>query len=251
MLRDQRLRLTRVDQWRDPFEGSVPKQQIDDQVPLFSGWQAAEMMVPVMPPGYPQERPYRRRNRDPWDVMTKRRRAMTRSAHGICWRWGDESEAMWRLYCRDKSEGQGLALRTTLERLEASMARHDLYVGPVRYRHYHQGPAFNDEIDPFMHKRMGFSHEQEVRLIKFDADHFNTANIALSAEEEAVPPADLPVHTYLDWALADVIEMIEISPYADQDYEARAREVISAEVASLGARIELSVLSARRYGPNF
>ena len=36
MLRDRQLRLTRVDQFLDPFEGSVPKQQIDDQMPIFS-----------------------------------------------------------------------------------------------------------------------------------------------------------------------------------------------------------------------
>jgi hypothetical protein len=47
-------------------------------------------------------------------------------------------------------------MRTTLAQLEASVAPHDLYVSPVTYRHYHDGPAFNDDLDQFMHKRKGF-----------------------------------------------------------------------------------------------
>jgi hypothetical protein len=52
--------------------------------------------------------------------------------------------------------GVGVAMRTTLAQLEASVAPHDLYVSPVTYRHYHDGPAFNDDLDQFMHKRKGF-----------------------------------------------------------------------------------------------
>ena len=36
-VRDRQLRFTRVDTFPDPFEGSVPKQTIDDQVVLFGG----------------------------------------------------------------------------------------------------------------------------------------------------------------------------------------------------------------------
>ncbi len=36
-VRDRQLRFTRVDTFPDPFEGSVPKQTIDEQVVLFGG----------------------------------------------------------------------------------------------------------------------------------------------------------------------------------------------------------------------
>ena len=36
-IKTRRLRLTRVDRFQDPFEGSVPKKQIDEQILLFSG----------------------------------------------------------------------------------------------------------------------------------------------------------------------------------------------------------------------
>jgi len=43
-VRDRQLRFTRVDTFPDPFEGSVPKQTIDDQVVLFAGAYHTRMM---------------------------------------------------------------------------------------------------------------------------------------------------------------------------------------------------------------
>src|SRR5258706_6729205 len=99
ILKARRLRITRVDKFGDIFEGSVPKKQMDDQDLLLSSAEARRMMmnsVAAHYPGMPISEPM---YRDPWDVMTQRRRAMTRSAYASCWSWGDESEAMWRLYC--------------------------------------------------------------------------------------------------------------------------------------------------------
>ncbi len=92
MLRNRRLRLTRLDTFQDPFEGSVPKRQIDDQVPIFSSRNAAQMMSVAA--HYPSMRMPPRRSLDPWTEMTLRRRAKTRSAHASCWTAGHESEAM-------------------------------------------------------------------------------------------------------------------------------------------------------------
>ena len=129
MLRNRQLRLTRVDQFHDPFEGSVPQKQIDDQLPIFSSSNAGQMMSVAA--HYPSMSTPPRRNLDPWTEMTRRRRAKTRSAHASCWTAGGESEAMWRLYCRDgDAEGQGVALQSTFGKIEVSVARHDLFVSP-------------------------------------------------------------------------------------------------------------------------
>ena len=59
---------------------------------------------------------------------------------------------MWRLYCRNGGpEGQGVALRSTLEKIEASVAHHDLFVSPIKYRYYHEGDAFDDELARRVH----------------------------------------------------------------------------------------------------
>jgi hypothetical protein len=248
IFRDQRLRLTRVDKFLDPFEGSVPKGQIDDQLPLFSSRNAIQMMSVAA--HYPGMSIPPRRNVDPWMEMTMRRRAKTRSAHASCWTAGHESEAMWRLYCRDgEVEGQGVALQSTLGRVEASVAQHDLIVSPIRYRHYHEGDAFTDELDPFMHKRMGFAHEGEVRLLKYDESHYLMLAAALTSGDPT--PPDLPAHIFLDWSPVSVIEKITISPYGDEAYETRVRDAIEAIAPSLLDTVELSVLSERRYAPQF
>jgi hypothetical protein len=251
ILRNRQLRLTRVDKFHDPFEGSVPKRQIDDQLPIFSSRNAAQIMGVAahhpsmsMPP---------HRHLDPWTEMTLRRRAKTRSAHASCWTAGHESEAMWRLYCRDgEPEGQGIALQSTFGKVEAAVARQDLFVSPIRYRYYHDGDAFDDELDPFMHKRMGFAHEREVRLLKYDESHYSELEAALTSGDPArATPPELPEHIFLDWSPAAVIERITISPYADDSYETRARDAIASIDPSLVDRLELSVLSERRYAPQF
>jgi hypothetical protein len=74
-------------------------------------------------------------------MMTVRRRALTRSAQASCWTAGPESEALWRLYCEDDGvhgkdglRGQGVAVRSMLCKVEASVAALDLIVSPINYR---------------------------------------------------------------------------------------------------------------------
>jgi hypothetical protein len=84
---------------------------------------------------------------------------------------------MWRLYCSDDGvRGRGVALQTTLEKLEASV------------------------LDQFFHKRMGFAHENEVRLVKASAEHSDRL-IAPDPRTGYVPepsPGGMPDHPPLD-----------------------------------------------------
>ena len=247
MWRDQQMRLTRIDKFGDPFEGSVPKKQIDDQVPIFAGQQGGLTMM--MQHAAARHSGPAGLYRDLWGEMTKRRRAKTRSAHAICWSWGDESEAMWSLYCKDGKDDQGLALRSTLAKLEESVVHENVYVSPLKYRLYQEGPAFNNELDAFMHKRRGFRHEQEVRVVMFDRAHFGELSRLLIENPTAPPPPDLPEYRYLDWSPTNCVEAITISPYASEAYESAARSAI--EVLDPKVSVELSVLSERRYAPQF
>jgi hypothetical protein len=161
---------------------------------------------------------------------------------------------MWRLYCREhgEPEGQGIALKSTLGKIEASVERHDLFVSPIRYRYYHEGDAFNDDLDPFMHKRQGFAHECEVRLLKWDKSHFFDLAATLASDDPiSAPSPELLEHIFLDWSPSEVIERITIRPYADEAYEARTRNTIASIDPSIIDRLELSVLSERRYPPQF
>jgi hypothetical protein len=242
-IKTRQLRLTRVDKFHDPFEGSVPKSQIEQQTLLFIGVESRRTMMNHIMPGHYSEmaRSMLPADEDSWTRMTRLRRARTRSAHASCWSAGDESEAIWRLYCADDGcQGVGVALRTTLASLEESVAAHDLYVSPITYLRYHEAPPFADEMDSLLHKRHGFAAESELRLLKFDQAHFS----ALVPKDAAV--SELPDHIYVDWVLSDVIDEIVVSPYAGENYEASVREAIKTTDPNLADRVTLSVLNERR-----
>jgi hypothetical protein len=245
-IKTRQLRLTRVDKFQDAFEGSVPKKQIDDQILLLGGAASRRAMMDSVAAHYPGMSRSPPPDEDPWLRITRLRRALTRSAHASCWSAGSESDVLWRLYCADGGcQGVGVALQTTLARLEQSVAAHDLYVSPITYIPYHQAPAFTDEMDSLFHKRHGFAAEHELRLLRFDQAHRN----ALIPKDATVP--ELPEHIYLDWVLSDAVEEIVISPYADVNYEDLARHAISAIDANLAGRVALSDLHERRYPPGF
>jgi hypothetical protein len=234
----RQLRLTRVDRFKDRFEGSVPKAQIDDQLLLFSNASRRTAMIQLGKTPPPP-------NEDPWIRITRLRRARTRSAHASCWSHGDESELLWRLYCADDGcQGVGVALRTTVAGLKASVEGH-LYDSAITYLKYHEAPPFTDDMDALMHKRHGFAAEREFRLLKFDDAHFS----ALIPKDASV--SELPEHISVDWVLSDVIDEIVISPYADESYEDWVRHAIRTMDPNLSDRVVLSEMHERRHPPGF
>jgi hypothetical protein len=245
-IKTRKLRLTRVDTFRDLFEGSVPKKQMEVQDILLSGAGSKRAMLNSVFAWFPGMGRLEPPDEDPWLQITRLRRAQTRCAHASCWSLGHESELLWRLYCRDNgSPWVGVALRTTLARLEKSVAAHDLYVSPITYVPYHEAPPFTDEMDSLLHKRRGFDGERELRLLKFDKAHYNL----LVPKDASVP--ELPEHIYLNWVLTDVIDKIIISPYADNNYEELVHLAINAADPSLAARVELSELHERCHPARF
>ena len=125
------------------------------------------------------------------------------------------------------------------------MKVHKLDVRPITYLRYQEAPAFTDDIAPLFHKRHGFNAECELRLLKFNEEHFK----ALIPKDASV--AELDEHVYLGWVLRDVIGEIIISPYADDEYEQQVREAIKTADPSLAGRVALSELHERRFAPLF
>jgi hypothetical protein len=151
------------------------------------------------------------------------------------------------LYCADDGcQGLGVALRTTLACLEQSVEVHNIDVRPITYLRYQEARAFTNDMAPLFHKRHGFAADHELRLLKFNEQHFK----ALIPKDASV--RELDEHIYLEeWVLKDVIDEIIISPYADDQYEQRVRDAIKTAVPSLTGRVVLSELHERRYAALF
>lgn len=178
---------------------------------------------------------------DPWALITRLRRARIRSAHASCWSRGYESELLWRYYCVDqRRRGVGVALQTTQARLKASVEVHNLEVRAITYLDYQEAPSFTDDMAPLFHKRHGFTDERELRLLKYNEQHFK----ALIPKDASV--RDLNKH-YLKWVLRDAIDEIVISPYADDEYEKQVHKAVKRADPSLAGRVVLSELHERRY----
>ena len=224
LLVNKSLPLTRLDQFADRFEGSIPKRQQDDQIPLFSSSNSfffesnGDVNVP---------------RRDMFTEVARWRKALVRSAHASCWRSGRESEGMWRLYSGDR---EGVALQTTFAQLEASVASTDLLVGRVQYRNYKTGDPFNDELDPLMFKRDGFDFEQEVRLLSVNRPHYEE----LRDRGDGTPP--LAERMSVPWAIGNAINHIRVSPYASDMYGEAVQAAVAALSPTLAPRISRSEL---------
>ena len=83
-----------------------------------------------------------------------------------CWHENEfESEAMWKLYTKNMSEG--IAIRTTYDRLYRSLNKNpSIDIGRVNYIDYSE--KFTGVNESFWYKRKSFEHEKEVRAIFVD-----------------------------------------------------------------------------------
>jgi hypothetical protein len=86
-----------------------------------------------------------------------------------CWHLNDvESAAMWKLYVPNN---EGVAIQTTFERLVGAFQGDEnglfqVHVGKVEYLNYeHEGFNEGNTFVPFLHKRLSFQHEHELRAV--------------------------------------------------------------------------------------
>lgn len=244
-LSSRQLRLTRLDKFDDPFEGTVPQAELAKVAAQFFDAKAFSE-GPRLRRAI-QFNDVQRRSMSWADEMRQRRVARLQCAHASCWRQGDESEGMWRLYCKDAGiAGQGVAVRTTIGKLSEALQLAGVHVQPIVYRAYHEGPPFTHELACFFHKRKGFAHEQEVRVLTYDAErsHEFTRYIAGFSDTQ---PAMLENHRFIEFDLATTVDEFVISPYATDVYEEEVRHAISLFDAIMGDLVQLSELSEKRY----
>lgn len=147
------------------------------------------------------------------------------STYANCWHMGNyESEAMWRLYCPD---GKGIAIQSTYSALFDSLeSKKDVYIGLIKYIDYEKAWFPDGNLFyPVMHKRLGFSHESEVRLVTALIKH-----LTLGVEVG-------PVGVTIPWDYKLVIDAIYVNPYAPDYYVDVLKSLLSKYDSALMSKI--------------
>lgn len=143
------LYFTRADNFEDPFEGSWPIANIAARVhvPENLSQEEKENYLKGLPglSGFFKELP-RYVTINSWHMNNH------------------ESVAMWKLYLKSD---EGIAVQSTYAKLKNSFVDEEsVYLGKVNYLDYDIETMNADNMfRPFVHKRMSFAHEQEVRAL--------------------------------------------------------------------------------------
>lgn len=204
MLESQAINFSRADRLGDPFEGSstVLTSEVAKAVRYNDGRSAAE---------------HAKEMREQLSVS--------------CWNQSEvESDTLWGRYV---TEGAGLAVQTTVGRIaDALVAAGDsplehrtaVYASRIRYVDYETAHWPNGNVIwPFVHKRLQFDAEREVRLLAMwpptqwmvdaqaaaEAAHPGKTNVA-----GAVPPSVTPVARAIAADLGTLIEDVVVSSNA-------------------------------------
>jgi hypothetical protein len=204
MLQSQSLWLSRTDCLGDPLEGSVPR------------------------PRYVAEQI----NRDAGDQqLSDWRRKMLTTTYVSCWHANQgESAAMWSLYAKSN---ESICVQTTFKKL-ASPLPQTFLGGKVKYIDFETEdlPSMN-MLQPIMHKRRSFAHEQEFRLVGW----------TLAADDGADQLRSLAGPTGARWPLDPnlYVEKVHVSPTAPEWFHDVVKE--TAKDYKLAAPVQQSSLA--------
>jgi hypothetical protein len=234
-IQTRKLYLALLDEQRikfDPYEASVPESTHSDQVPILAGNSSIQQFFGSLESATPRA-PWDRPHEDGWARIARLRRGLLRCTHVSCWRWGEESEAMWRLYCPGDD---GVAVRTTFAKLRESVSDSHTCVSEVKYCDYKTGrfPRHKHDWDPAFHKRIAFKHEQEVRVLRHDVADWHKA-----AEDEAFR---MPVGHEIQWDPAAVIDEIIVNPQSAHAYCETVRRAVASFAPGLADKVKRSEL---------
>lgn len=149
VLADKALFFCRADKFDDKWEGAFPKQNVQKRA---ANWNISKLDEPSILP-----------------FLSASYSRLPAQTFINCWHLNDfESAAMWKLYL---SSNEGIAIQTTYGRLINSFVgkadeRVHIFAGKVRYLDYDE-EVFPERttLVPFLHKRMSFEHERELRAI--------------------------------------------------------------------------------------
>ena len=204
MLDTKALFFTRADKLVDPFEGSFPRGNVEEDHSSYADPFLADLV---------------RRHR----VFVNQIRPFTLVN---CWHESThESTALWSQY---SSQHEGIAIKTDFKSLSGSFVCNDtIFIGRVEYIDYETTniPRLND-FAPFLHKRKSSEHEKEVRVINIDLP----LPPGLLNSDIPLEPLDLTeaihnVGAYRNVDLSLLVNELIVAPYAEDWFLELVRSV--------------------------
>ena len=218
LLATKTLFFTRVDKFKDPFEGLIPpslKNQIKEAINRAENSEEKEM----------------------FKLGLKAIENFRKYAMCNCWHQNEEeSMAMWEKY---HIRNSGIAIKTTMGNLKRCFSdEHDVFIGEINYIHNNtydsnyinnyrnsKGTARTKLVYlPYFHKRKAFEYEHEVRIIidaePFVRDYFDSrggeirAETYLETEFPDICETGIPLTIDVETLIGETGEVI-ISPYAN------------------------------------
>jgi hypothetical protein len=183
LLENRKLFFPRADQFEDPYEGSWPKASV------------ALMRDKTKNGGLPSSLA---------DVLLQDAENQRREMYISCWFASEhESAAMWKLYLQSC---EGIAIRTDHDTLcrVLDVSPLSIRASSVTYIDYDKAiiPP-NNGFFPYLHKRLSFAHENELRAIVWAREDVNRPQIPNDALLVAV-----------DIVPEDLIQAVHVSPTA-------------------------------------
>ena len=206
------LHFSRVDQFTDPFEGSLSKTEFEYWRDIAAKGEADATLPPAWKGKY-------------FDILLDNARRARRSMYVNCWHLDDdESEAMWGLYA---PSGFGIAVQSTYARLVnvlPTKLHNGCFVGLVRYTdHDRDSMPSGNVFYPVLHKRRAFEHEKEVRALIWLGDKGRDAD-----PDQTNNPLSLRVPV----SLTDLAESVCLSPLVPAWFVGAVKGVIKRYGAS-------------------
>ncbi len=196
LLETNRLYFPRADQFEDPYEGQLTKASV------------AFLRDPTLNGGLPPEAVQQF-----IDGAENMRRQMFIS----CWYMSEhESAAMWKLYLQSV---EGVAVRTSHDALTDAISASSLSgrTSVVNYVDYERTLIpLRNLFFPFLHKRLSFAHETELRAIIWAGEDVNAPQIPGS-----------PTSVEIDIDPKHLIKAIHVSPTAPKWFGALVEKVLT------------------------
>jgi len=203
MLATSSLWFARADQFKDAFEGSSPRKNVEArQPPSYLSTKDASTFRNLM-------------ENTAWV-----KQHWVRYIAINCWHMNvTESTAMWDLYLPQTKDG--IAVQSTFKNFKDSLRTEEsVYIGTVKYIDYeHQVIECESILTPFLHKRKAFEHEKELRAIIVRPPPPGPKGLDFGVEtiERGIPVS-------VDLKL--LISKVYIPPHATTDLEANIKSVI-------------------------